>query len=287
MSLFRIFCFFIFTSLVFAKPGFGCSLVQAPPLPATGPNKVAYIMVGEVIGYTEPVNSDIYPNESYSCGKFCGKEKGLKIKPVESINLPIGSPDYYELYTFGVTPWCTPQIRHPGIPVGTRVRIIAYEADLLPNRNAEGKVRLQTKIFDRLSYINETDDFKTDSTSEFDYQLWKPLTEKIRMSKDSEQASRFGDFIYIEINKDLFRLQKAKNKKERYRILERLLYAPGIDYPALAESRGFWIGKSRLEMALMQPGRQVKPKGVKKSTSTEKKLLKRREEIEKSGFFKF
>lgn len=283
-----MFYFFIFASLVLVKPGFGCSLAQAPPLPATGPNKGAYIMVGEVIGYTEPVNSDKYPNESYSCGKFCGKEKGLKIKPIESINLPIGSPDYYELYTFGVTPWCATQIRPAYFSVGTRLRIVAYEANLLPNRNAEGKVRLQTEIFDRLSYVNETDDFKTDVTSEFDYQnLWKPLTEKIRISKDSEQASRFGDFIYIEINKDLFRLQKAKDKKERYRILERLLYAPGIDYPALAESRGFWIGKSRLEMSLMHPGRQVKPKSVKKSTSTEKKLLKRREEIEKSGFFKF
>ncbi len=269
---------FVFDSIIFA-----CSMKQMLSPPIANADKQSYIFVGEVIGYTEIFKSKIKAGTFEGDDKFYGEGKGLIIKPLEIINMPNSSGDYVELFKFGVTPWCLPKIYDAPFPIGTKLRIIANEATVLPNRSPENRIRLESKIFDRLSIIKETDEFNNTATSVFDYKTWKSLQAKIQ----TEKQSAFSDFMIAEINKDLLRLEKAATKQERYEILERLLYAPSIDFPKIVSPKlgGLRIIKNgkyeRLPNITEGSSKKIK------LTSTEKKLLKKREEIEKSGYFNF
>src|SRR5688572_25687390 len=105
--------------------GFGCSIVQVPPPPMSEVSTKSFIFVGEITGYTKVIRSGMKADGISTEAKFYGEGKGYKIKPVESINLPIPPKDYYELFTFGVTTWCAPQINNADLPVGTKVRLVA------------------------------------------------------------------------------------------------------------------------------------------------------------------
>ncbi|HEX9961278.1 MAG TPA: hypothetical protein VGB00_10120 [Pyrinomonadaceae bacterium] len=262
---------------------FACSIAQMPQPPISAFNHKLYVFVGEVVGHTEIIKSNVNPENSTGSDKFLGEGRGIKIKPVEVINLPEPAGDYLEFFKFGVTSWCAPQINDLSrLPVGTRVRIIAYETSLLPNRSPENKIRLESKIFDRFSMIGKESDLATTTDSVFDYKNRKSTQAKIRQSGIDDWSS-FDDFVFMEISKDLLRLEKAKSKKERYAVLERLLYAPEIDYYGVVHPQ-LRRYPNYSNLLSMKPG--VKPPVKKvKLTSTEKRLLKERDEIEKSGYF--
>ncbi len=271
-----------FNSLIFA-----CSIGRALTTPIAQASKQSYIFVGEVVGYTEVIKSKIKADTLEGNDKFYGEGRGLKIKPLEIVNMPNSTGDYIELYKFGVTPWCLPKIVDTPFPIGTKLRIIANEATVLPNRNAENRVRLESNIFDHLSIVRETDEFKNAATSIFDYKTWKSMQAKILESKSLELQRNFEGFMFAEINKDLFRLEKAALKQERYEILERLLYAPSIDFPKIVNPK---LGGLRIIKIGDYERLPNITEGISKKiklTSTEKKLLKKREEIEKSGYFNF
>jgi hypothetical protein len=269
---------FVFNSIIFA-----CSIGRAPDPPIAKASKQTYIFVGEVIGYTEIIKSKIKSGTFQGNDKFYGEGRGLKIKPLEIINIPDSAGDYVELYKFGVTSWCLPDIVDAPFPIGTKLEIIANEATVLANKNSENHVRLESKIFDSLSVVKDSDEFNTTADSVFDYGTWKSLQAKIQ----PERNYAFSNFMFAEINKDLLRLEKAVTKQERYAILERLLYAPNIDFPKIVSPK---IGALRIisfgkyeRLPNIAEGSSKKIK----ITSTEKKLLKKREEIEKSGYFNF
>jgi hypothetical protein len=280
---------FILVSIVcFASTAFPCSMVGGLERPLRGPNVRAYIFIGEVIGYTEIIKSRVKPNSLGTEDKFYGEGRGLKIKPVEAINLPKAAGDYFEFYKFGVTPFCADSLTDlSNIKIGTKFRIVAYEAVLLPEKSGSGPIRLQSKIFDPFSIVKDAE-FESRGSLEFDYKKnWKRLRDKFKAEKDYEKTSAFYDFIYLETNKDLLRLENSSSKKIRYKILERLLYNPLVDYPGLIspafEQNSF--ASERLLILLSGPVNPVKPKQIK-LTSTEKELLKRRKELETSGYFK-
>lgn len=281
-ALISIFIFILFSnSCVFA-----CSIAQMPQPPISAFNHKLYVFVGEVVGHTEIIKSDVNPENLTGSDKFYGEGRGIKIKPVEAINLPESAGDYLEFFKFGVTTWCAPQISDLSrLPVGTRLRVIAYETSLLPNRNPENKIRLESKIFDHFSMVGKETELVTTTDSVFDYKNWKSIQAKIRQS-NIDNWSSFDDFMFMEIAKDLLRFEKAKSKKERYAVLERLLYAPGIDYYGIVHPQLRRYPNSS-HLFLLKPGVEPSPVRKVKLTSTEKRLLKEREEIEKSGYFKF
>lgn len=107
----------------------------------------AYIFIGEVIGYTDVIKARVKPNSFETLDKFYGEGRGLKIKPIEAINLPKIPVDYFELYKFGVTPWCADELRDVGyIKIGTKLRIVTNEATLLPDKSNDNHIRLESKI---------------------------------------------------------------------------------------------------------------------------------------------
>lgn len=277
----KVFSVLIFV-LFFSSIIFACKIVRMEPQPVAAFDHRSYIFVGEVIGYTETIKSgnetDRPRAQDY---KFYGEGRGLKIKPLEVVNLPNESKDYFELFIFGVTPWCAPKLTDAVYPVGTKLRIISTEATLLPNRSAENKIRLENRIFDPLSAVRDTDLYVTTAASIFDYKTWKTLLPEILKSKIAEVSS-FKDFMFVEIVKDLQRLEKAKSKKERKEILERLLYAPNIDFPKIVNPTVGNLYVSGGVYARLPNYEKQKPRDF---AGYEKKLIKKREEIEKSGYF--
>jgi hypothetical protein len=274
--------FLILFTLLFAhSAAFACSMAQASEFPFSKVNPNSYIFVGEVIGYTENIVGN---NEGGFSGdaKFYGEGKGLKVKPLEIINIPNDVPkDYFEVFSFGVTSWCAPRLYDSNFPIGTKLRIILTQTTLLPDRNSENKIRLEKKIFDRLSLVKSDDEFVTTEDSVFDYETFrKPLLDSFAANKDYEKIRSFDDFVYIESIKDLSRLKKATSEQEKYGILERLLYNPKIDFPALI-SPSLSGNYYRLLNSNIDKTKDVK------LTKAEKNLLRKRKELEESGYFKF
>lgn len=276
----KVFSVLIFV-LFFSSIIFACSLRRMEPAPVAAFDHRSYIFIGEVIGYSEVIKSEAKPGDWSDKFKFYGEGSGLKIKPLEVINLPNESKDYFELFIFGVTPWCAPSLHNAVYPIGTKLRIISTEATLLPNRSAENKIRLENRIFDSLSAVRDTDLYVTDADSVFDYKRWKTLLPEILKSKIAEVNS-FNDFMFVEIVKDLQRLEKAKSKKERKEILERLLYAPNIDFPKIVNPT---VGNLYLSGGAYTRVPNYEKQKPRDFAGYEKKLIKKREEIEKSGYF--
>jgi hypothetical protein len=257
-----------------------CSIAR-PELPKTKADIKAYMFVGEVIGYTDPVKSREKPNGLETEDGFYGEGRGVKIKPVRTINSPKIPKEYYELFKFGVTTWCADELRDLNyLEIGTKLSVVAYESDLLPTKGAGESIRLQSRLFDRFSIV-KYDEFVTSETTEFDYKNdWRRSIDKFYAAKDYERLWAFYDFIYLETEKDLLRLENAKSKDERHKILERLLYNPKVDFTALISP-----ALSRHNYLLKITDSPVKEMPIQ-LTSIEKGLLERRQELETSDYFR-
>ena len=245
-------------------------------------NVKAYIFIGEVVGYTDVIKARVKPNSFETSDKFFGEGWGLKIKPVEAINLPKIPAEYFELYKFDVTAWCADKLRDASyIKIGTKIRVVANEAALLPDKNNDNHIKLESKVFDHFSIVMD-DEFESSESLEFDYKSnWKFLRDKFLAAKDYEKIQAFDDFIYLETTKDLIRLKNSTSKEKRYEILERLIYNPKVDYPALISPVLMRYNFSLKHS--VDPGKERKIK----LSATEEELLKKRKELEISGYFKF
>ena len=258
----------------------GCSLAQGPPIAIFGPDHYHYIFVGEVVGYTEEMRSP----------KFIGPIRGLKVKPLESFNLPIATDDYYEIFKYGVDASCQPLPTNAVYPIGTKLRIVANESILLPNRTPEKRVRLESQIFDRFSVDDPTNGFSSLETAFFDYKdRGKTLKTLVRNANGGILNSAYSDFIFLEIQKDLQRLILAKSRDEKFEILERLVYAPGIDFTRIVDpsvGKLFHVpgGSIRLPEN-MKPFKSYSGKFKVHATKAEKGLIRKRELLEKEGYF--
>ncbi len=270
---------------------FACSMAQGWKPPIFSVNDKQYVFVGEVIGYTETIESKNSFEPVVETDKFWGSGKGYKIKPVSSVNLPNMPVNYFELYKFGVTTWCAPKINDAYLPVGTKLRIFANEATLLPNRSSQNHIRLESKIFDRLTVASNFEELTSDEFSDFDYKKLKPYYTKFIEKKDYEKLYELNDLVLFEIYKNLFRLKEENSP--RFEILERLLYAPGIDFDGIVNSKliksNDFMNLLKLDSSQNQNPEAEKTKKIKeaKLTNKEKEIIKRREEILKSEEFKY
>lgn len=285
--------FFILVLVVFFSHHLtsACKLSRTEsPLKSVFPG--SYVMVGEVVGYTDKIESRAkeawVPNED----KFFGAGRGYKIKPLEIIYTPTDVPvDYYELFTFGVTPWCAPNINDADLPVGTKIRFVASESALLPSRSPENIIRLEQHFLGHLSIIRPENEFENGNIFGFDYEnRWKALSEKFAATKNYEKVYNFDNFIYIETIKDLIRLKNADSSQKRYEILERLLYNPKVDFPALiapelsTERLRHLNRLSKENKDIEKIQRDVLNNKIE-LTDPEKKLMENRLKLEDSGYF--
>ena len=206
-----------------------CSMIHPPEPPRASVNPGMFILVGEVIGYTAPVTD---PNN------FRGTAVGLKMRIIEAIQVPYHKTDHVEVFMFRHGPDCLTEAMEDKPALGTRYRLALYPARLVSSYSADGHVRLESRVFDRIGIDESNFGFSTTADSVFDYRTNVPLL--TRSAASSEMQSKIGwadDFLYIETSKDLIRYAKATKEEERMDILERLLYSPYVDFRQLVYSK--------------------------------------------------
>ena len=263
-------------TLVASVAALGCSMAVLPEKPRSIVNPGVYILVGEVVGYTEPVSDP---------ANFRGKAVGLKLKLVESIHFPYFQNDFVELFMFGHGTDCFPEGHDYRPPIGTKYRLALGAASHMTGRGTGGRIRLESNVFSRIGIDEAMFGFATTAKSEFDYKKdLRTLADKFSTSEMAEKRRWLNDFLYIEASKDLLRLSRATSENERMRILERLLYCPNINYNRLFFSE---VGKplqneEGLNLIVLSENSLKKVKR-RKFSSREKELLTERIRLESSG----
>jgi hypothetical protein len=218
-----------FALTFFAQGIFACTL----SVPSIGKfDETEYVFIGEVIGYTESFDISETLIDSAISTTFQSqsdenkKANGLIVRVKESVFLPKIPKTHFEVFPYDLGADCSiAGIRDYTLkkkyPLNSEIRVIAKEAKYLPPNLPGGNIRLEDRPGERGSVSLNYDVNKTGMTSVasvFDYKSFQ-----YDMNKDSESKYLLPNF---EIRKDLLRLSKAANRKERTLILERLLFAP-------------------------------------------------------------
>jgi hypothetical protein len=172
-----------------------------------------YVFIGEVVGYTAPVETT----------KFQGAAYGLIVKIKESVYLPKTPKQHFEI--FPITLWADCSISGTKVeklkkdfPVKAEIRVIAKEANLLPVL-ANGNVRLEDRPGERGSIVlNNDPTAATSANSVFDYKSY-------RHDIDEDSTSKYLLPVF-EARKDLLRLKNSKTQAAKNEILARFLYFP-------------------------------------------------------------
>ncbi len=186
-----------------------------------------YVFIGEVIGIAGPFTSKEFSPEAW----------GLRIRIDDAVYLPRVPTGYVEVVPFLLGADCSTRgTRQEDLiqdfPLGSKVKVIAGAAKLLPGNPGSGNLRLEISA-DGIGSITRNDhvDGKpmTSSGSEFDYGSYRPIP-----WQDTPEALipfRYADSVlpHFELRKDLLRLRNTKNETSRIKILERLLFYPEPD----------------------------------------------------------
>jgi hypothetical protein len=199
----------------------GCSL-GIPPL--RGFDRNEYIFMGEVVGIVG----------SFESSKFRERAWGLRIRIDDTVYLPRTPANYFEVIPYELWADCSTAgtseeklIRE--FPIGSKVKVIAKEAKLLPSGLGGGNIRLEI-LPGSLGNIsrNYYEDGRpmTSSQSVFDYQAY-------RRTMPSDYTESFMPFLdaqvllpEFELRKDLLRLKNARTEGEKVSILQRLIFYP-------------------------------------------------------------
>lgn len=210
MTFFSIFLTVLFSvQLVFA-----CTL-STKPLGKF--DETEYVFIGEVMAYTEPVETK----------KFQGAAYGLIIKVKENVYLPKMPKAYFEVFPIQLWSDCSKsgtaiEKLKEEFPVKSEVRVIAKEAEILQNNPANENIRLEDRPGENSSIVVNFDEKNlrlTTAESYFDYKSYK--------HDDEDSVSKYL-LPNFEIRKDLLRLSRAKNHQEVTAILDKLIFAAPI-----------------------------------------------------------
>ncbi|HZH30664.1 MAG TPA: hypothetical protein VEY11_07860 [Pyrinomonadaceae bacterium] len=211
----------------------GCSLAATP---VKGFDPAEYIFTGEVVNIVGPFESK----------KFKGKTWGLKVKVDEAIYLPKTPAGYFEVFPYELGADCltggtSKEKLEKYYPVGTKIKVIAKEAKLLPVSPSGGNIRLEDLPGSPGSVSrNNYEDGRLMASARpvFDYKNYRQVT-------PADYVGGFMPFLdarvrlpEFELRKDLLRLRNAKTESEKFRILERLLYYPerwSLDFAKIAQ----------------------------------------------------
>jgi hypothetical protein len=215
-------CLLLFFSSIDA---FSCSLSISP---LKGFDRSEYIFIGEILEVIGPFESE----------KFVDPAWGLRVKVVTPIFIPKVSQGYFEVFDFDLGADCSTMGMSKdrvskSYSISSRIKVIAKEAKLLPNRLNDGKIRLEILpgslgSISRNSYEDGKEMSSVDSL--FDYQAYDSVPPKSWI-EDVRRAYYF--LPRFELRKDLLRLEKTSAQYEKIKILERLLYYPNccdLDY---------------------------------------------------------
>jgi hypothetical protein len=269
-----------------------CSMAAALEPPRASVHPKMFILVGEVIGYTEPVTD---PNN------FRETAVGLRMKIVEAIHVPYHRTDYVEVFMFRHDPDCFSVALEDKPTIGTRFRLALFPARLVSSYNGDGHVRLESRVFDRISVNESNFGFSTTTNSVFDYRTNIPvLIGSTSTTEMSDKRRWVDDFLYIESSKDLIRLARASDEGERMDVLERLLYSPYVDFRQLIFSKYGISAQPEISFVrgLLSPGAaaaltkkelETTKKKLRRLTAKERKLLEERARLEagwKGGLWK-
>jgi len=260
-----------------AMSSFGCSMAKLPEWPRAFVPRDEYILIGKVVGYTRPVSDP---------DNFRGSAVGVKLKILVPIQVPNSLDGQVELFIFGHGTDCFPEAGSEPPAIGTTYRLVLSPARLVASSSGS-MPRLESRVFDRLAINEEMFGYSTTAESEFDYKNdLRPLAKKFMDPKMADKRNWLDDFLYIEASKDLIRLKNAiirGDEEARMKLLERLLYCPGIDYTKL-------LGLRRENLALQENTSStafallfgIAP-NVKGLSKKEKELYEERRSLETSG----
>jgi hypothetical protein len=208
---------------------------------------------------------------------------------VESIHIPVALHDYIELFMFGHGSDCIAEASTYNPPIGTRLRVALSPATLVSS-SSNSHIRLESRVFSKIGSGEPMFGYSTAANSVFDYKNELPaLAAKFAPLEMTDKRQWFDDFVYFEGSKDLLRLEKAMNEKDRMDILERLLYCPNIDYSYLLHSK---IGRLTESINILGRPRLVTWNnrlvfGKEKLTRRETQLLLERKRLEQAGDLNF
>ncbi len=223
--------FFTFSILFLCHSTSGCSFV---PKYFSKFDKTEYIFIGEVVGYTEPVefkfkNSAFFENKDWFKGDY-KQSSGLIVKVKESVYLPKTAKTYFEVfplwYDSGCTTLGTSQSElKKRFPVNLEILVVAKEASIFSYVLENGNFRLVRGFADSHIVALNVDKNKkqlTDASSIFEYS---------QLNKNFDFIKNYYLFDF-EARKDLLRLQLSKTPKEKEIIVSRLLQNPtrSIDF---------------------------------------------------------
>ena len=121
-------------------------------------------------------------------------------------------------------------------PIGSEVRVVADPTNLFDQSPSNGFIRL--KVLKNVSgniARNDLDNrLKSSSQTIYKYQSYGELSEF--MKKKEDLLSAYNNLPEFELRKDLLRLERFKNERQKIKILERLLYYPftgQLEFPEL------------------------------------------------------
>jgi hypothetical protein len=207
----RLFFLIVFALVVFAETIFACTLVTKP---IGKLDETEYVFIGEVAGYTEPVESAKLKSGAY----------GLIVKVKEQVFLPKTPKTHFEVFPIELWSDCSESGTQIGnlkkhFPLYAEIRVIAKEAGILPNNLADGNIRLEVRPGESSSIVlnyNKKGQRLTSADSVYDYKAFD--------YERAESGSETG-LPNFEVRKDLLRLSRAKNHEEVTKILDKFIYA--------------------------------------------------------------
>ncbi len=242
--------------LLQSSVSFACSLGLKP---LSGFDSKEYIFTGEVVGFVGSFESD----------KFRQKAWGLKVKIDGAVNLPKKPANYFEIVPYELWADCsTAGTSEEKIvkefPFGSKVKIIAKEAEILPSTLSDGNIRLEI-LPGSLGNISrnyfENGKLMTSSELVFDYKAYRRIT-------PDDYTESFMPFLdaqvllpEFELRKDLLRLTNAKTETERISILERLVYYPeccDFDFDKLVRE---YVTNSKTQKSLLKKRKKWDERG--------------------------
>jgi hypothetical protein len=223
----------------------GCSLIFTP---IKAFNSKERIFTGVVLGVVGPLET----NNSQE--KFWG----LKIKVDEVVYFPELSTQSIEVFAIGLSASCSDlgvskENLEQFYPQGTKLKVIAQAAKILPKAPTRETIRLETSSANLTNFsknVSEEGKSLSDATSYFNYKTYR-----------EPEFPEYADKLLpaFELRKDLLRLDKAKSQSERLTILKRLLFFPDdsfVDFEGIARKN---INNSvTLRRLLMERERCVK-----------------------------
>lgn len=219
--------FFVAAACFLNMAAFGCS-ISVSQNPHFDPEQ--YVFIGEVIG-VETIE--------YESNKFKGNAVGLKIKVSENIYSPTITP-IYRVFPLRLIPscglWSDDKQILADFPIGSEVRVIAKKLTTLKNSSDSEVTRLETSIYNRGSITRNdlSEPLHTYAALLFDYRSY--IGRQHQTASDYAFSAADYNLLEFELRKDLIRLESAKSETDKMSVLERLIFHPFVDLPAIVKT---------------------------------------------------